>query len=488
MTSVYDYYPIAGTVDDGRLKEIHNTANGGATLSKFTYSYEASGLIENWGQQPGSSTTALQNWAFGYTPDDELREAVLRDNGGSLVEERSWQYDLVGNRLRQSVGNGSEYWHYNALNQIERDGGAGTTLVEGDVDEPAIVEIQVNGGNYEQAVVVSDLSSGDFLFRREVEVDQGLNTIDVRAEDASGNQSTVKNYELILPAVAKTYEYDLNGNLRFERDSGGSVLREFRWDAQNRLTHVIEGNNETEFEYDGLDRRIRIIERVGGVVQDETTYLWADGVILQRRAADAETLERDYYWSGFSEGSNDYFYTRDHLGSVREVVASDGTTLELRYGYDLWGNVTRTGGTGMESDFRYTGHFYHEGSGLHLAQYRAYNSELCRWLSRDPLESITGQMPEMLHDGPNLYAYVGNDPINSVDLLGLYSILGLEFTDGGGVSGFFSDLADYAGAGIEGASEGAQVWFDQITPFVDPFADSGFGTYDPCDEELAARR
>ena len=317
-----------------------------------------------------------------------------------------------GNRLRQSLGGSSTYWHHNDLNQIDREGGAGTTLVEGNVDEPAIVEVDVNSDGYQRAAVLSNPGGGNFLFRREVEVDEGLNTIDVRAEDASGNISPIKNYELTLPSVAKTYEYDLNGNLRFERDYLGAVLREFRWDAQNRLTHVIQGTNETEFEYDGLDRRIRMIERVSGVEQSNEVYLWVDGEIVQKRNSTADTVLSDYYWFGFSEGVNDYFYSRDHLGSVREVVASDGTALESRYEYDLWGNVTRIAGTGVESDFLYTGHIYHKGSDLHLAQYRAYDSELGRWLSRDPARFI---------DGPNLYAYVDNNPINLVDPLGLWT-------------------------------------------------------------------
>lgn len=307
------------------------------------------------------------------------------------------------------LGGSSTYWHHNDLNQIEREGGAGTTLVEGTVDEPAIVEVDVNSEGYKRAAVLSSPGAGNFLFRREVEVDQGLNTIDVRAEDASGNQSTVKNYELTLPSVAKTYEYDLNGNLRFERDSGGNVLREFRWDAQNRLTHIIEGGNETEFEYDGQDRRRRIVERIGGVKQSNETYIWIGGEIVQKRNSSADTVLRDYYWFGFSEGANDYFYTRDHLGSVHEVVASDGTTIESRYDYDLWGNVTRTAGTGVESDILYTGHFYHSASDLHLAPYRAYDSELGLWLSRDPAGFI---------DGPNLYAYVLNNPVSYYDPTG----------------------------------------------------------------------
>jgi RHS repeat-associated protein len=338
-----------------------------------------------------------------------LQDATLRNNAGGLVEESSWQYDLVGNRLRQSLDSNSTYWHYNNLNQMDRHGGAGPTMVEGTVNEPAIVEVSVNSGNFERAIVLSSPGDGDFVFRREVEVNQGLNTIDVYATDASGNTSPIKSYELNLPAEEKSYEYDLSGNLRYERDASGSVLREFRWDARNRLTHIVDGANETEFEYDGQDRRRRIIERFNGVEQSNKTYLWVGSEILQKRNDTSERVLRDYYWFGFSEGANDYFYTRDHLGNVREVIASNGNTIESRYDYDLWGKVTRAAGTGEESNFLYTGHFYHPKSDLHLAQYRAYDSELGRWLSRDPIAE---------NGGINLYAYVLNDPVNYVDPTG----------------------------------------------------------------------
>jgi RHS repeat-associated protein len=50
---------------------------------------------------------------------------------------------------------------------------------------------------------------------------------------------------------------------------------------------------------------------------------------------------------------------------------------------------------------------------LALTRYRAYDPELGRWLSRDPLENAE------LSVGPNLYAYVNNNPISNVDPLGL---------------------------------------------------------------------
>jgi len=41
------------------------------------------------------------------------------------------------------------------------------------------------------------------------------------------------------------------------------------------------------------------------------------------------------------------------------------------------------------------------------------------WLSPDPMERVTGEMAEMLPEGSNLYIYVGNDPVNAIDLYGL---------------------------------------------------------------------
>jgi RHS repeat-associated protein len=115
------------------------------------------------------------------------------------------------------------------------------------------------------------------------------------------------------------------------------------------------------------------------------------------------------------------------LGSVREVVDATGT-LRARYDYDAWGNRTKLSGD-LEADFGFTGHLHHKQTGLILTHYRAYDPRLGRWLSRDPMESITREMPE-LEQGSNLYAYVQNDPVNYIDPEGLIGF-GVEV----GVSG-----------------------------------------------------
>ena len=185
------------------------------------------------------------------------------------------------------------------------------------------------------------------------------------------------------------------------------------------------GRHTSEFRYDGLDRRVRAVEKENGVEQSNVTFIWDGTQIVQKRASDGSTIQRNYFSNGFSAHSapsavQHYYYTKDHLGSIREVVASNGTTVEAVYDYSPWGEVSKVAGSGVESDFLYTGHFYHSTSDLHLTLYRAYDPELGMWLSRDPLESVTGELAELLPEGPNLYAYAGNNPTNWVDTNGLY--------------------------------------------------------------------
>lgn len=115
------------------------------------------------------------------------------------------------------------------------------------------------------------------------------------------------------------------------------------------------------------------------------------------------------YSQGQNIGNTGYFYTRDHLGSVRELAKSGGSTLGARYDYDPYGRSTTVLGT-TPTDVNFTGLYRHSKSNLDLAVYRAYDPDLGRWLNRDPLEEAGGL---------NLYAYVNNRPPLGIDPLGL---------------------------------------------------------------------
>ena len=112
--------------------------------------------------------------------------------------------------------------------------------------------------------------------------------------------------------------------------------------------------------------------------------------------------------------SHNYYYTRDQLGSIRELVDSSGT-IRARYDYDPYGNrgTNQITVNPVEADLAFAGYYYHPASGLFLAPFRAYISSSGSWLSRDPLSE---------QYDVNLYRYVYNDPINYFDPNGEFPV------------------------------------------------------------------
>jgi RHS repeat-associated protein len=157
----------------------------------------------------------------------------------------------------------------------------------------------------------------------------------------------------------------------------------------------------------------------------EKRFVW-DGLEIAEERDGSNALTKRFHEQGVMVGSDEFYYTRDHLGSIRELTSDTGA-IEARYDYDPYGRVAKAMGSG-DADFRFTGHYFHATSGLHLATFRAYDADIGRWLSRDP---IAEQGP----DGPNIYSYVSNNPANGIDPMGLW-----QFTiyGGSGLGGYFT--------------------------------------------------
>jgi len=138
-------------------------------------------------------------------------------------------------------------------------------------------------------------------------------------------------------------------------------------------------------------------------------FVWCGTELCEERDATGATVTKRFFGQGEQIAGTNYFFTRDHLGSVREMTDSSGT-IQARYDYDPYGRRTKVQGD-LDADSGFTGHYFHAVSGLHLALYRAYDADMGRWLNRDPLSEAGGL---------NLYDYVGNSPINAVDLYGTH--------------------------------------------------------------------
>jgi RHS repeat-associated protein len=183
--------------------------------------------------------------------------------------------------------------------------------------------------------------------------------------------------------------------------------RTLTWDAENRLISITNGTHTSTFSYDGLSRRVAIIEADNGTTTSDTKFVWCGLQICEARHSSGTVLKR-YFDQGVQASGMAYFYTRDHLGSVREMSDSAGA-VRARYDYDPRGRRVKSAGD-QDADLGFGGMFMHAPSGLLLTLFRAYDPNLGSWISEDPLGIVAGA---------NRYAYVSNRITVLTDPFGL---------------------------------------------------------------------
>jgi RHS repeat-associated protein len=110
------------------------------------------------------------------------------------------------------------------------------------------------------------------------------------------------------------------------------------------------------------------------------------------------------------KGGSTYRIIGDHLGSVRLVVDATTGTIVQEMTYDEFGRVLQDTNPGFQP-FGFAGGLYDPDTGLVRFGARDYDAETGRWTSKDPIRFAGGD--------ENLYAYVGNDPVNWIDPTGM---------------------------------------------------------------------
>jgi YD repeat-containing protein len=251
MQTLYDYF---GPTGDFQLKQIKNMSAGPSptVISQFDYTY----------RQGGGATT----WTFGYDGARQLTSATQRDATQTVLESLDYHYDKAANRIQVGTGTTApRNFEVNNLNQLLSERDHGRTTFRGVVDEPATVTV-----NGKPAKVTSTGGGAPFQFEAPVDLAVGANTVVVEARDGNNNVAT-KTYSVTTTGTSKKYEYDANGNLRYEKQPNGTVIREYRWDQRDRLVRMLSGTHQSEYEYDGQSRRIRITENENSVQTKQET-------------------------------------------------------------------------------------------------------------------------------------------------------------------------------------------------------------------------
>ena len=450
QTATYVYYPNSGLLNT-------TTFTGGANIAR---TYDSVGRLENITTAPASdvaqSYTFITNdlhqrtrvtredgsyWAYTYNDRGELTDGKKYWSDNSIVwgAQTEFKYDNLGNLIHARNG-GNQFgilrqstYTSNSRNQYSQ------RTVPGAVDVTGIA-------NTAATVTVNDQATArkSEYFYRELSVDntsspayQQINIVGARNNFGAGGEDAVseKGGRGFIPASVESFNYDDDGN----PISDGRW--NYTWDAENRLISIesiagvpLEAKKRLEFAYDSMSRRIQ-----------KKTYDWNpgnssyqlssvtkfvyDGWNLMAELDANNSLIKNYSWgqdiSGtihnaggigglltVNEAGSSYQVGYDGAGNVTTLIHAGSGLIAASYEYDPFGNVLKSFGSyATQNRFQFSTKYTDSETGLLYFGHRYYNPLNGRFLNRDPKEEA---------GGINLYSYVGNNPTNLNDKLGLY--------------------------------------------------------------------
>jgi RHS repeat-associated protein len=383
----------------------------------------------------------LPSPAFGapWGVQDRLTGRLLKSGMGLTQASFSWQHDAVGSVTRQD-----ESWAAAGAGQPARSRSTVNTYdLAGRLAKETITEV-VGASASPPVTTTCSYDAAHNRTHKLVEGGSGAENWAYTYNVANQLTQSVKTHAT-APVETTTYGYDANGN-RTSRDKriGGSdsYLTLYQWNAWDRLMGVnLTGAKKFSYTYDDRARRVAVAQATsGGLVARYTAVTFSGGLSVaefESTTAVVGTVAAVQYIRGpdMGGGVGGLLRTvrnpvsasttlpvaptaakpaihRYNLSNGRgDIVAQSNAAGEVTWtaSYEAYGKRTKE--TGANADKQRANTKDEDPTGLLNEGFRYRDLETGVWLSRDPAGFV---------DGPNLYAYVQQNPWSKFDAEGMF--------------------------------------------------------------------
>jgi len=411
-----------------RQERISPTSGGMETVKNTIYTYDQRGRLL-------TETTTVDGTAHGtvsYAYDD-LGKLITRTGGNGTAEHTT--YNLQGwTTAKNTLSASSENIFYQQLAYYNPQKGT-LPLYTGNISEWAVTQgadaTSTFGFSYDNLNRLTNTSryEGAGTTASSTFTEKNL------SYDANGNILTLGRYGANTATPEDNFTYTYNGNklVNLSGTYNGTPLNNasYAYDGNGNMTHDGRMNLDVTYDLFGMPQSVQqngtlkcaytyLADGTKVMVQDNASssssngYLYLGSMVF-RKTGTSYAFESTDFGGGRIINVNGtlspYYYTTDHLGSVRVITGASGNVTE-RNDYYPFGKRMTTGNTyptTSSNRWKYNGKEVQTTGDVNWLDYgaREYDEVIGRWTRPDPMSEK--------YYGTSGYAYCVDNPISLVD-------------------------------------------------------------------------